>query len=129
MKLIPLVLSVAMLTTPLTIPVVQAQSSPLTQNIPALQGVNLSQTQKDQFDQLRQQTRSQINAIVTSEQQQQFFNALQNGQGLRGAIAAANLSDQQRTQVRQVLQASRSQAAEILPPQQRQQIFKNLRAR
>jgi hypothetical protein len=129
MKLIPLIVSVTVLTAPMAVHIAQAQSAQTIQLFPALAGVNLSQTQQTQFEQLRQQTRSQIDAVVSPQQQQNFFNALQKGQELRGAIAAANLSGPQRTQVRGILQTARQQAAAILTVQQRQQILQNLRSK
>jgi Spy/CpxP family protein refolding chaperone len=95
--------------------------------MPMLSGIELSQEQEDQLAAARQQVRSQLEAITTPEQQQQFRAALEQGQGLRAAIAAMDLSSEQRTQVRQVFQASRSQFSEILTPEQRQQLRQNLR--
>ena len=130
MKIIPVILSTALMVTPLAaVPIAQAQHSEIAQVFPALAGINLSEAQLSQLEQLRSQGRSQVDAIVSSEQQQSFFNALQSGQGLRSAVSAANLSEAQRTQVRSILSESRNEASQVLTVTQKQQILQNIRAR
>jgi hypothetical protein len=46
----------------------------------------------------------QVEAILTTEQQQQFQNALASGQKMRPALASLNLSQKQQTQVQAVMQ-------------------------
>ena len=130
MKVIPVILSATILVSPMVVPMTaQAQPAQISQVFPALAGVNLSEAQISQMEQLRAQTRSQVNAIVSPQQRQNFFGELQAGNGLKDAIAAANLSDSQRTQVRGILGQSRQEAAQILTVQQRRQLLKNIRAR
>ena len=94
---------------------------------PALENVTFSSDQQSQLTQLRQQTRSQLETIVSTEQRQQFRQSLSQGNGPWVAISALQLSPDQTGQVRQVFQSKRQQLARILTPAQRQQIMQNLR--
>ncbi|NJP10618.1 MAG: hypothetical protein HC866_15030 [Leptolyngbyaceae cyanobacterium RU_5_1] len=98
-------------------------------DLPVLSGIELTQQQEDQLAQARRQVRSQLEAIVSPEQRNQFKAALEQRDGLRDAIAAMNLSPEQKAQIRQVLQSSRSQFSGILTAQQKQQLWQNLRSR
>lgn len=105
-----------------------AQSTPSPAEIfPVLENVNISVEQQSQLTQLCQQTRSQLETIVSSEQRQQFRKSLTRGDGPWAAISAMQLSPDQRGQVKQVLRSSRQQLASIVTPGQRQQILQNLR--
>ena len=129
MKIISVILSSALMVTPIAAaPIAQAQPAEITQTFPALAGVNLSESQIAELAQIRFQARSQVDAIVSSEQQQSFFNTLQSGEGLRAAISAANLSEAQRTQVRSIVRESRQEASQVLTPTQKQQLLQNIRA-
>ncbi len=44
-----------------------------------------------------------MEATLTAEQKQQFQAALEQGRGMRGAIAAMNLSPEQQTQLRNIM--------------------------
>lgn len=114
-----------MTATPMTA-LAQSATSP-TEFFPVLENVNFSSEQQSQLTQLRQQTRSQLETIVSSEQRQQFRQSLTRGKGLWAAISAMQLSPNQKGQVRQVLRSSRQQLARIVTPAQRQQILQNLR--
>lgn len=116
---------VVMATTPMTA-LAQSATSPA-EFFPVLENVNFSSEQQSQLTQLRQQTRSQLETIVSSEQRQRFRQALTRGDGLWAAISVMQLSPDQRGQVRQVLRSSRQQLASIVTPAQRQQILQNLR--
>jgi periplasmic protein CpxP/Spy len=94
-----------------------------------LSGLNLTQQQQDQIDQIRNQMRSQVESILSETQRTQIRTAMQQGQDFRAAAAAANISDDQQAQIRQVFQASRQQMASILTPDQQQQLQQHMRER
>uniref|UniRef100_B8HNY6 LTXXQ motif family protein n=1 Tax=Cyanothece sp. (strain PCC 7425 / ATCC 29141) TaxID=395961 RepID=B8HNY6_CYAP4 len=94
-----------------------------------LSDLNLSESQQNQLQQLRSATRGKIEALLTQEQKQRFWAALQQGEGVRAAIAAMNLNDQQKTELRDIFQSSRTQWATILTPAQKQKLQENLRDR
>ena len=85
-------------------------------------GLTLTETQKDQLAEIRQNTRSEIQNILTPQQQEQFQTITANMDRSREAFRALNLSDEQKSQVRNILQSKKSQVEEILTPEQRQQI-------
>jgi Spy/CpxP family protein refolding chaperone len=85
-------------------------------------GIELSAEQQAQMEQIRNETRTQIEAVLTPEQRQQWQAAMQNGQRRRGAMAALNLSEAQRSEIRQIMQSSKDRVTAVLTPEQRQQI-------
>jgi len=94
---------------------------------PALSGLELTEQQHSQLNTLRQQTRSDIEAILTAEQEESLRTAWTERDGLRKAIANLNLTAQQRDQLRQVFQSARTEFSSILTPEQQQQLRQNLR--
>ena len=66
----------------------------------------LAQAQRTQGQQKRTQLQSQIEAIITPEQRQQFVAAIEQGQSVQKAIASLNLSVEQKAQLQQVMAAS-----------------------
>lgn len=84
--------------------------------------LNLTQQQQDQLAQIRQQTRAQIEALLTPEQRQQYQALRENNQGRRGGLRSLNLTEEQRTQVRQIMESSKSQSQAVLTPEQQAQL-------
>jgi periplasmic protein CpxP/Spy len=101
--------------------------------------LNLTPEQQAQLEEIRQNARSQIDAILTSEQKAQLEaareerqQARQSGQpgerpeGRRGrgdrGFEALNLTADQRTQIEAVKNDTREQMDAILTPEQRQQL-------
>jgi len=118
--IVPLTTGLAVAKTPSTQPHHQFRELP---------GLNLTQQQQEQLDQIRSQTRSQIESILSETQRSQIRTAMQQGQGLRRAAVAANVSADQQAQIRQIFQASRQQMASVLTPEQQQQIQQYVRDR
>lgn len=54
-------------------------------------GIELTQEQQNQMEQIRSNTRSEIEAILTPEQREQFQATLEQGGGMRSAIGASTL--------------------------------------
>lgn len=124
LKLIALVTGTVLLLTPLSAGFVNAQTDPF----PALAGLELTQQQQTQLTQLRQQTRTQVESILTPQQREQFKATLIEKKSLQSAIAALNLTPQQTDQLRQVLQSARTQVSSILTPEQQQQLRQKIRS-
>jgi hypothetical protein len=103
----------------------RTQTNSLTQLFPALVGVQLSSEQLTQLQSLSQQTLPQLRAVLTSDQQLLFNNALSQGTSVRAAVESLNLSATQRFQIMSILRTKRSQLATILTPSQWQQIQQN----
>ncbi|MBW4519292.1 MAG: Spy/CpxP family protein refolding chaperone [Scytolyngbya sp. HA4215-MV1] len=131
-SLIAILAGALVLVSPLVGTVVRAESLPVqsfsAQELPVLQGINLTPQQQAQLTQIRTQTRSQIQQILSTEQRNQFKSALEQGQGLQPAIAAMNLTPTQKTQLREVFRNARTQMSSTLTPEQKQQLLRNLRS-
>ncbi|HEY9596545.1 MAG TPA: P pilus assembly/Cpx signaling pathway, periplasmic inhibitor/zinc-resistance associated protein [Cyanophyceae cyanobacterium] len=84
--------------------------------------LNLTQRQKDQLARIRQQTRAQIDALLTPAQRQQYQSMQENNQGRRGGLRSLNLTEEQRTQVRQIMESAKSQSQAVLTTQQQAQL-------
>ncbi|HEY9651141.1 MAG TPA: hypothetical protein V6C95_10800 [Coleofasciculaceae cyanobacterium] len=117
LKLIPMLAGVlaaaAIAVTPL-VAVAQAPQSEATRT-----RITLSDEQHTQLEQIQAETISQIQSVLTKEQNTQLMASLQNGQGLNGV---ENLSDEQLTQIQTILQQFNERIGGILTPEQIQQI-------
>jgi Spy/CpxP family protein refolding chaperone len=131
-KLMPMLAGAVALTVVATPLVVNAQAN--TSNQPLLaqanrqdrqskwDNLNLSEEQKQQLRQIQEETRAQMQALLTPEQQEQFKTAMQNRQGSRSGKTALNLSEEQKAQMRQIMEAKKSRMQAILTPAQQQQL-------
>ena len=104
---------------------IQANSLPLVQLFPALEGIQLTSAQQVRLEQLTRQTLPQIKNLLTPKQQQQFDAALRIGKPVRVAILALDLSIPQKLKLSNELQSVRSKAALILTTEQQQQFIQN----
>ncbi|MBE9181116.1 hypothetical protein IQ268_21375 [Oculatella sp. LEGE 06141] len=109
-------------------------SAPTRQGFPMLppqliEQLNLSPDQQTQLTQIRDQTRTQLESIVSPEQRQQFLGTLRENGQWREAIAAMNLSEDQKTQLDTVLRSARDEASAVLTEEQRQQVGEFIRTR
>ncbi|MBD2327055.1 hypothetical protein [Alkalinema sp. FACHB-956] len=93
------------------------------------QELNLSQQQIDQIKQIRQSTRSQIEALLTPEQKAQIKAAAGNRQGRRGGMKAANLTDAQKAQMKEIMKASREKMKQVLTPEQQAKLQQKMQER
>jgi Spy/CpxP family protein refolding chaperone len=114
-----------MVTMPVLPSIAQTDSNSLTQLFPALIGVQLTPEQQSQLETLSNQVLSQVQRVLTPEQDAQFNSALSQGQGIRVAAQSLNLSMKQRLQLRHLLQPLQAQLGTILTPTQQQQVQQN----
>jgi periplasmic protein CpxP/Spy len=97
--------------------------------------LNLSDQQKQQLEQIRKDTRTQIEAVFTPQQLEQLKAARQNHQpgqapqpgqahqGHRGGfMASLNLSDAQKAKIKEIMQAQKSRMQAVFTPAQQQQL-------
>jgi periplasmic protein CpxP/Spy len=99
--------------------------------------LNLSDAQKQQMRQIKEETRAQIEAVLTSEQRAQMETMKQNrqgqnengqrqarqGQGLRGGMMASlNLTEEQKASIQQIMQSQKTRMDQVLTAEQRQQM-------
>lgn len=111
---------VPVLTTP-----TQAESIPLVQLFPALEGIQLTPAQQLQLEQLTRKTLPQIKKLLSPKQQQQFDAALTAGKPVRVAVLALNLSISQKLKLSNELQSVRSKIELILTERQQEQFIQN----
>lgn len=97
--------------------------------------LNLTQEQQNQLKQIRENTRSQIEAVLTQEQLQKLQAAKQAG-GRRGnrrdVWASLNLTQEQKNKIKEIRQSTKQQMQAVLTPEQQaklQQMRQNRRAR
>lgn len=91
--------------------------------------LELTEEQRSQFQQLREERRAELDAIITPEQQQAFREAIANGATFRDAMQTVNLSDQQRQDIYTLLESARDEARDILIPAQQEELQIILRSR
>jgi periplasmic protein CpxP/Spy len=99
-----------------------AQKAQLKAAFPKLAALNLTDAQKTQIAQIAQQTRQQVQGILTAPQQEQLKSAIAQGQDPKDAMKSIGISDSQRTQLRQVHKSSKEAFTALLTPEQRQQM-------
>ncbi len=74
---------------------------------------NLTQAQRVQMEQVKDNARSQVEAVLTPQQQGEFQSAVEDGQKMRSAVASLNLSEEQQTQVNEIMKVSKEQKRAI----------------
>lgn len=92
--------------------------------------LNLTPDQQTRMERIRQNTRSQIDAILTAEQKAQLQRERENREsragerrGMRGrGFDSLNLTAEQRSRIEAVKRSSRTQMDALLTPEQRQQM-------
>ncbi|MDJ0619410.1 MAG: Spy/CpxP family protein refolding chaperone [Calothrix sp. MO_192.B10] len=90
--------------------------------IPFLESLELTEAQKTQIAEIRQNTRAEIQNILTPQQQEKFQTITANMDRRIKAFRTLNLSESQKSQVWNILQSKKSQIQAILTPEQRQKI-------
>ena len=74
---------------------------------------NLTQAQKTEIEQVKSNTRSEVEAVLTAEQQTEFQNALNDGQKMKTAVRNLNLSSEQQSQLNEIMQSAKQQKRAI----------------
>lgn len=127
-KQLSLVAATALLFQTATLTPVRAETIQTSELFPSLSGIELSPVQHNRLNQIRTQTRTQIENIFTSEQRDRFQDAIQQGKGFQNAIASLQLSPNQQDRLRTILQSAQRQVASIITPEQRLQIAQKIRS-
>lgn len=152
LKLMPIITGAILLTaaTPFAFKAVAAPGQQLaqtTQQRSARQNqLNLTPEQKEQMRQLHQDTRKQIESLLSSDQLAKYKAAMQNRRGTmqnnsdeisgqsngnrrQNMLASLNLSQDQKAKMREIMQNSRTRMSSILTNEQRNQLQQMMRAR
>ncbi len=104
----------------------EPSTTPPKQDSPQRTQLNLTQEQKDKIVQIRQQTRTKIQAVLTSTQRDILKAAIENGQNSREIEQSLNLTEAQKAKIGEIIQSSQQQMFAILTPEQ-QQLIQNSR--
>ncbi|TBR59139.1 P pilus assembly/Cpx signaling pathway, periplasmic inhibitor/zinc-resistance associated protein [Westiellopsis prolifica IICB1] len=90
------------------------------------QNLGLTETQKAQIAEIRQNTKAKMDAVLTPQQREQLANAKKdrqaNRQDRRNLKASLNLTEDQKAQMRQIMESQKSQIDAVLTPEQRQRL-------
>ncbi|BAY85228.1 hypothetical protein NIES267_47270 [Calothrix parasitica NIES-267] len=74
---------------------------------------NLTQAQRTQIEEIRDNTRSQVESVLTPQQEVEFQSSVEDGQKMRSAVANLNLSPEQQTQIDEIMQVAKEQKKAI----------------
>ncbi|MEL6166341.1 MAG: hypothetical protein AAFR37_22225, partial [Cyanobacteria bacterium J06628_3] len=74
---------------------------------------NLTQAQRNQIEEVRDNARSQVESVLTPQQEVEFQSAVENGRKMRSAVANLNLSQEQQTQIDEIMQVAKEQKKAI----------------
>ena len=100
------------------------------QDFPLLEELDLTDEQREEIQAIRQERRSDIEAILTDEQQTQFREAYQESQDFRTAAAAIeNFTDDQKAEIRAVMRDSFEEVGAILTDEQREALQSQIQDR
>lgn len=88
----------------------------------AWKGLNLTEAQKTQMQQIKQSTRAEMQRVLTPEQLQKLQAAKASRQGKRGGFADLNLTDAQKVELNRIKESKKSQMEAILTNEQKAQI-------
>ncbi|MEA5537192.1 hypothetical protein [Crocosphaera sp. XPORK-15E] len=80
--------------------------------------LNLSESQKNQWQEIQKSSRDRILAILTPEQQKQLENTPQQGRGKNWR--SLNFTEEQKSKMRTIRQETSQQMQAILTPEQQQ---------
>ena len=88
--------------------------------------LNLTDAQKAQMKQIREQTQTKIVALLSADQQKQFKAATADGhEPAMKALHDLNLSADQKKQVSEIIRTQRQQTQAILTPEQQAKFKQN----
>ncbi len=123
--LLPGALALALSYAPMLPVVAQTPSAPTGQYQKHRINLNLTDDQKAQLKQIHESTRSQIDAVLTSEQKAQLASAKgqrQQGQKPRKVWASLNLTAEQKAKIRAIREDAKQKSDAVLTSEQRQQL-------
>jgi Spy/CpxP family protein refolding chaperone len=126
-KLLPLLAGIAAIA--ITAAPAFAQSTEPSHDFPMLSELDLTEEQKSQLEAIWESSRSEIESLLTPEQQEQFQTVRQQRQELREAREELNLSSEQKDQIRSIMQSAREEARNVLTDEQRQELRQEMRSR
>jgi periplasmic protein CpxP/Spy len=104
-----------------TIPTTPSQTKPHRRGGDMWKQLNLSDSQKQQLQTLRDSTKKEIEAVLTEEQRAKLAETMQSGDR-KGAWKSLNLTTEQKQKIGDIRKRSKEQSLAILTPEQRTQL-------
>lgn len=92
------------------------------QDHPEIPGLNLTEKQKTRLEQIHENTRSQLDQILTSEQKSKLQQGMQSGENPRQLMQSLNLSQDQKDKLKQAMKSEHQQMDNVLTTKQKQAI-------
>ncbi|MEE3715669.1 Spy/CpxP family protein refolding chaperone [Tumidithrix elongata RA019] len=83
--------------------------------------LNLTDAQKQQLKTLHENTKQQVQAVLTDDQRAKLAAAIQSGDR-KGAWKSLNLTTEQKQKIRDIRKSSKEQGLAILTPEQKAQL-------
>lgn len=102
-------------------------ASDFSQRFSVLANIQLTPQQQIKLHNIHQQMRSELEQILTREQQSCFRENIERGGNLNTAMSAMDLSISQRRQIRDVFQATQIALVTLISVEQALQLVQNLR--
>jgi periplasmic protein CpxP/Spy len=96
---------------------------------PFLRELDLTSEQQSQITQISQNSRQEIDRILTSEQKSQLQNAIASGQKPREAMKSLNLTSEQKENMKTIMKSQREQISSVLTPEQKEKLQQNRQSR
>ncbi len=103
-------------------------AAPATDLFPILDGIQLTPAQQTQINTIMDQARTELQTILTPEQQNRFWSTLSQSQSFRDAVMEMNVTVAQRRQIALAFTSAGTQMRDVLTPDQRGQIRNNARS-
>lgn len=91
-------------------------------NRPNFPELNLTEAQKSQMKSLSENTRKQINEVLTDAQKSQLQASIKSGTKPRAAMQALNLSEDQKSKIRAIKESGKQSRQALLTPEQKQKL-------
>ena len=99
-------------------------------SLPSLpENLALTSQQEEDIADINEDLRSQMEAILSSDQENLLYEALEAGEHMRSALMSLNLSSEQKGELRQAIQSAQSDIQDILTEEQKDYIYRRFDTR
>ncbi len=127
-KLISALISTAILGTTANIAQAEFPSAPpaniqMEDGVPSIPGIEFSDEQKEELKELKEEARSRISEILTSEQQNDLRAAIEAGENPKDVMKSFNLSKEDKKELQSIQKWQRKQLFGILNNEQKRKLM------
>lgn len=127
-KLISVLISTAILGATASIsnaqpPSISPANIQIENGVPSIPGIEVSEEQKEKLKELKEEARSRISEILTSEEQDSLQAAMETGTNPREVIKSLNLSREEKKKLRSIQKWQREELSNILTDEQKEKLM------